>query len=328
MKRKIAGALVMVFLISIALLAGGCSNKSTGNSAQGKVKTLSNIVIGITQNNAGVDSYETTYEQTFEAEAKSMGVKAIVLDPGGDVDKQVDQVQDLIEDHVDVIIVWPTNGKALVPAVKKAYDAGIPVVITNTELDPSGNQYITAYTGPDNVTQGKEAGEMLVEALGGKGKIVEITGTPGYATAIERDEGFRDAINGQQGIQVLDSQPANWNREQAQTVMEDFLTKYPDIDGVYSEDDDMGVGALNAIKARGLAGKIKITGSTLYAVGYDEIKAGDYYGSVYQSPVDDAKMAFQTAVDIALGKQVQRFNYINTPKVTQANISQFARPAF
>ncbi len=286
--------------------------------------------IGITQNNVGVDSYQTTYEKAFKEAAKANpDVDVVVLDAGGDVARQIAQIQDLIQQKVQAIIVWPTNGKAVVPAVKKAFDAGIPVIITNSNIAEAGLPYIASFSGPNNIDQGNEAAEMMCKALGGKGEIVQISGQPGYTTAMEREKGFEDQLaKSCPDVKILANEPADWNREKAQRVMEDFLVKYPKIDGVYSGDDNMGVGALNAAKAAGRAGNIKFVGATNFAVGYDAIGKGEYYGSVYQSPVDDAKNALDTAIKVIKHEPVPKMNYFKTPPITADNMKEFTRPVF
>ena len=104
--------------------------------------------------------------------------------------------------------------------------------------------------------------------------------------------------------------------------------KYDDIDGVYSGDDNMGVGALNAAKAAGRAGDIAFVGATNFAVGYEAMARGEYYGSIYQSPVDDAEAALKTALDVLAGKDVPALNYFDTPKITKANMDEFDKPVF
>ena len=288
------------------------------------------IKIGITQNNVGVDSYQTTYEKAFKAAAAAdPNVDVVVLDAGGDVARQIAQIQDLTQQKVQAIIIWPTNGKAVVPAVRKAHEAGIPVIITNSNIAKEGMPYIAAFSGPNNIEQGKEAADMMCKALNNKGDIVQIAGKPGYTTAIEREKGFEDELaKACPEVKIMDTQPGDWNREKSQRVMEDFLVKYPKIDGVYAADDNMGVGALNAAKAAGRAKDIKFIGATNFAVGYEAMAKGEYYGSVYQSPVDDAENALQTAIDVVEGKKVPKMNYFKTPEITQENMKQFTKPVF
>ena len=288
------------------------------------------VTIGITQNNVGVDSYQTTYEQAFEEYAAGFdNVETVVLDAGGDVARQIAQMQDLIQQQVDAIIIWPTNGKAVVPVVRQAHQAGIPVVVTNSKIAEDGYDFIASFSGPDNITQGRYSAEMMCDALGGEGRIVQVAGQPGYTTAMERASGFEERLaEACPDVELMETQPADWNREKAQRVMENFLVKYDRIDGVYSGDDNMGVGALNAAKAAGRAEDIVFIGATNFAVGYEAMGRGEYYGSVYQSPVEDAKNALDTALAVLAGEEVPFLNYFDTPKITQANMDEFSKPVF
>lgn len=306
-----------------------CSTAMFGAAAAAQTMT-----IGITQNNVGVDSYQTTYERAFIAAAEANpDINAIVLDAGGDVARQLAQMEDLIQQQVDAIIIWPTNGEAVIPAVRRAHNAGIPVVVTNSNIAEQGFDFIRSFSGPDNVTQGSRSAEIMCErftALGiqDEARVVQISGQPGYTTAIERQQGFDDRLPEVcPNVTLVETQPGDWNREKSQQVMEAFLIKYDDIDGVYSGDDNMGIGALNAARAAGRDG-ITFVGATNFAVGYDAMAEGDYWGSIYQSPVDDAEAALQTAIDILNGEDVPFLNYFDTPKITQDNMGEYTKPVF
>ncbi len=290
--------------------------------------------IGITQNNVGVDSYQTTYEKAFIAAADANpDVETVVLDAGGDVARQIAQMEDLIQQGVDAIIIWPTNGEAVIPAVRKASQAGIPVIVTNSNIAEQGFDFVKSFSGPDNITQGARAAEIMCDKFKDMGiadsaQIVQISGQPGYTTAIERAKGFEDRLPEVcPNVNLMETQPGDWNREKSQKVMEAFLVKYDKIDGVYAGDDNMGVGALNAAKAAGRDGIIFV-GATNFAVGYEAMERGEYWGSIYQSPVDDAEAALQTAIDILQGKDVPFLNYFDTPKITQDNMGEFTKPVF
>jgi ribose transport system substrate-binding protein len=292
------------------------------------------MTIGITQNNVGVDSYQTTYEQAFIAAAEANpAIDTVVLDAGGDVARQIAQMEDLIQQGVDAIIIWPTNGEAVIPAVRKASQADIPVIVTNSNIAEQGFDFVASFSGPDNITQGARAAEIMCEKFTADGvqdeaRVVQISGQPGYTTAIERAKGFEDRLPEVcPNVTLVETQPGDWNREKSQQVMEAFLIKYDDIDGVYAGDDNMGVGALNAAKAAGREG-IVFVGATNFAVGYEAMEAGDYWGSIYQSPVDDAEAALQTAIDVLEGKDVPFLNYFDTPKITQDNMGDFTKPVF
>ena len=291
--------------------------------------------IGITQNNVGVDSYQTTYEQAFIAAAEANpAVEVVVLDAGGDVARQIAQMEDLIQQEVDAIIIWPTNGEAVIPAVRKAAQADIPVVVTNSNIAEAGFDFVASFSGPDNITQGSRSAEIMCDrfkALGieNEARVVQISGQPGYTTAIERAKGFEDRLPEVcPNVTLVETQPGDWNREKSQQVMEAFLVKYDDIDGVYAGDDNMGVGALNAANAAGRTEGITFVGATNFAVGYEAMERGEYWGSIYQSPVDDAEAALKTAIDLLDGKELPFLNYFDTPKITQENMSEFTKPVF
>jgi ribose transport system substrate-binding protein len=296
--------------------------------------TAADYKIGITQNNVGVDSYQTTYEKAFIAAAEANDkVEAVVLDAGGDVARQIAQMEDLIQQEVDAIIIWPTNGEAVIPAVRKAFNAGIPVIVTNSNIAEQGFEFVKVFSGPDNITQGSRSAEIMCDkfkdmGIADEAKVVQISGQPGYTTAIERQKGFDDRLPEVcPNVDLVETQPGDWNREKSQKVMEAFLVKYDDIDGVYAGDDNMGVGALNAAKAAGREGIIFV-GATNFSVGYEAMERGEYWGSIYQSPVDDAEAALKSAVDVLEGKELPFLNYFDTPKITQDNMSEYEKPVF
>src|SRR6056297_1658724 len=300
----------------------------------GSAAIAETMTIGITQNNVGVDSYQTTYENAFiEAAEANDNVEAVVLDAGGDVARQIAQMEDLIQQEVDAIIIWPTNGKAVIPAVRKAQQADIPVVVTNSNIDEQGFDFVASFSGPDNITQGARSAAIMCDKFKEMGiedeaQIVQISGQPGYTTAIERAKGFEDRLPEVcPNVDLMETQPGDWNREKSQQVMEAFLVKYDDIDGVYSGDDNMGVGAMNAAVAAGREG-ITFVGATNFAVGYEAMAEGTYWGPIYQSPVDDAEAALKTAIDLLNGEEVPFLNYFDTPKITQDNMDEFSKPVF
>ena len=319
MKKSLIFLTTLFFLVSVFSAAGLAADKK-----------LSDITIGITGFNFGVDSYQTTYEKAFVSHCKKLGVKYIKLDPKGDAALQANHIEDLIQKKVDVIIVWPVSGKGIIPAIRKANAAKIPVLVTNSPIDPSGEPLTKGFCGPDNVLEGKYAGEMMIEALGGKGKVVEIMGFPGYVTASERSQGFHDALKGHSGIEIIETQPGNWDRMKSQKVMENFLVKYGpgDFNGVYVADDNMGMGAVNALKAAGRIRDVVVTSACMFGEGYDAMGRGEIWGTVYQSPTSDAQIAVDTAIQVAQGKTIPKKNFFETPKVTHKVVHLFIKPPF
>ena len=325
---------VLSGLTAVLALTGGAYADQPSWLPANAPKPLSDITLGFANVNAGGNAYAATYTDTFINTAKELGVKSVVLDAQADPAKQADQIRDLIAQQVDVLIVWPANGKAVVPSVKQADAAGIPVVITNSDIDDTGRKYIKTFSGPNDYAEAEMAGKLMVKALAGKGNVVIIGGTPGYTVSQLRDQGFRDVVAKYPDIKIFDSQPVNWSREKSQALMEDYITRFgKKIDGVYSMDSGMGIGALSAIQAAEKEGKlepghIKQTDCTLFGVVWDAIKAQQYYGSVLQSPEEDAKAAIKAAILIVEGQKLPPKVYFDGVPVTKENVDQIKRPSF
>jgi ribose transport system substrate-binding protein len=338
MKKIIA---VVLTLLLIAVCFTGCkgadepkppptdSSTPSPNATDGKRDIP---LIGMSHFNVGANNYASTYAKTLDKLMKEEyqgQVDFYVVDAQGDAEKQLSDIDDLIEMKCDVVILWPVSATAVIPGVRALYEAGIPIINTNSGIDVSAQNMLTAFSGPSDYKQGYQAGEAMIEALGGKGKVVELSGLAGYDTAIQRTAGFTDAIKGTE-IEIIASEPADWSTEKAQTIMETFITKYgKEIKGVYCADDGISAGVLNALDAAGMNdGSIAITSPTLFASGYDAIAEGKQYASVLQSPIEDAKLALQLAVKVAKGESIEFDNRIPTFVVTKNNYKDFDRPSW
>ena len=315
--------LTVLLLVGVFVFAGG-GTESTGEKP---------ITIGYAVFNVGVDSYETYHNENFEAECERLGVDLIQLDAQGDIARQINQVENLMQKKPDVIVIWPVHGKAIVPVVKKAHDAGFKIVIANSPIDESGYDYVTAYAGPDNTKEGRDAAEMMIEAfkkrgIGGQKKVVELMGLPGYVTAMERSQGFQEVLAQHADFTLLATEPTDWNREKATRAMEDLLVKYKDLQGVYVADDNLGIGALNALKEAGRAKDVIMTSACVFGEGYDAMEEGYIQGTCYQYSGLDAINTVQVAVKVAKGEKVEFFSMFDSPKVTPDNMDKFKRPEY
>lgn len=288
-------------------------------------------VIGFANFYAGVNPYTVIYTKAIMAEAKKLDVELIHFDAQGDASAQINHMNDFIAKKVQGIILWPVDGIALIPATKKAHLAGLPVLITNSPMPEQGDAYNVGFSGPDDFLEGQLAAKLMLKGLNGrKANVVELTGTPGYSTAIARHEGFMSIMKNEPTVTILDSQPCSWDREKATRLMENYLVRFPKIDGVYTCDNNAAIGAYNAIveagrKVGGHDGII-MTDATLFGEGYDIIKTGTYYGSILQSPKTDGRQAIRLMVDVLNGKKIPRRNAIPTPSVHVDNVNEFDRP--
>lgn len=331
-KRNKAMRLGTAALLAATLTLGGAVAEDAPDWLGGELKKpLSETRIGITVLYPGSNAYQAKYAETAEQYTKELGLNATVMDPQGDPATQFNQIQDMASQNMDAIVVWPTSQNALIPAIRQAARAGIPIITSNSPIGEAGRRYIKGHTGPDDCAQAEQSAEMLADALGGKGDIVVVEGTPGYTVSILRKNCFLDKMaDDYPGITILASQTAEWNREKAQTVMETFLTQFGDkIDGVYAFDDGMGLGVISALQGAGKKpGEVKVVTCNQFGEGWDAMKEGWHSGSNKQSPIDDAILAIQTAVRIANGIDVPGLQGIETPKVLPGNVDEFERPTW
>lgn len=294
--------------------------------AAGTAGAAEKIVIGLSQPNNGWP-YIAIVTQTLEAEAAKLpNVELIVRDAQGDIAKQADDMDSLIAKGVDVILVCSLDGNAIIASIKAAYDAGIPVLAISNEPAEAGHKYLAGFSGPDDYVQGKIAAELMHEALGGKGNVVIIEGTPGQSTTGLRNKGFDDRLaEMNSAIKVLARQTAKWDPVRAKAVMEDFLTAYGDkIDGVFSHDDNTAASAGEVVRAAGKIDKIKIVGTGGSKNGTQAIRDGLLYGTMDQSPSTDGRQALKFALDLAAGRALPaKRNIIPMPKITAKNAKDF-----
>ena len=282
------------------------------------------VVIGLSEPNAGWP-YIAAYIKAFQAAAAKLpNVEVITLSADGDIAKQASDFDTLIAKKVNVILVCSLDGKAILPSIKAAKDAGIPVLAVSNE--PASDADIVGYAGPDDYEQGRIAAELMNDALKGKGNVVIVEGTPGQSTTFARNKGFEDRLKELNSkIVILARQTAEWDPVKAKAVTENFLTRYGDrINGIFSQDDNTASACGEVVKAAGKQGKIVIVGTGGSKNGTAAIRAGLVYGTMDQSPTTDAQWGLKFALDIAAGKPLpKKRNIIPMPKITKANAAKF-----
>ncbi len=283
------------------------------------------IVIGHSQPNLGWP-YIAAVTNVLEAEAKGMeGVTVVTLSADGDIAKQSSDIASLVNRGVDVLLVTSLDGNAVVPALKQAHDAGIPILAVSNEPSEAGQALLAGYSGPDDYVQGVIAAELLNDALGGKGGIAIIEGSPGQSTTLLRTQGLKDRLAELKSeITILGSQTADWNPVKAKDVAQAFLTAYGDeLVGVFAQDDNSGAAAAQVFKAAG-RGEIKVVGTGGTINGLKAIREGLMYGTMDQSPTTDGKQALEFAIILAKGETLpEKRNIIPMPKITAENVDQF-----
>jgi ribose transport system substrate-binding protein len=283
------------------------------------------IVIGHSQPNLGWP-YIAAVTNVLEAEAKGMdGITVVTLSADGDIAKQSSDIASLVNRGVEVLLVTSLDGNAVVPALKQAHDAGIRILAVSNEPSEAGQALLAGYSGPDDYVQGVIAAELLNDALGGKGGIAIIEGSPGQSTTLLRTQGLKDRLAELKSeITILGSQTADWNPVKAKDVAQAFLTAYGDeLVGVFAQDDNSGAAAAEVFKAAG-RGEIKVVGTGGTINGLKAIRDGLMYGTMDQSPTTDGKQALEFAILLAKGETLpEKRNIIPMPKITAENVDQF-----
>jgi ribose transport system substrate-binding protein len=223
-----------------------------------------------------------------------------------DVEKQMQIVENMIQTGIQALVITPSGSREIVSALVKAKDANVPIVIVDTRVDAKAaadaGVKAATFVGSDNYAGGKLAGEYLVKVSGGKAHVGILEGIPGHETGDSRMRGFRDAVKGAAGVTIVASQPANWERDQGFNVFQNMLQAHPDIDSVFACSDLMALGAVEAIRAAGRTGSIKVIGFDALDDAKKAIGAGTMEASVAQFPAEMGKAAIESAVKVIHGE--------------------------
>ncbi|HPE54319.1 D-ribose ABC transporter substrate-binding protein [Mesotoga prima] len=226
--------------------------------------------------------------------AAGLGVEVIVADGRDNPAKQLGDIEDFVQQKLDLIVINPTDSDAIVTAVEEANKAGIPVI--TVDRGANGGMVI-AHIASDNVAGGMMAGEYVAMLLDGKGNVVELEGIVGTSAARDRGEGFGAAISKYPDIKIVAKQVANFNRAEGLVVMENILQANPNIDAVFAHNDEMALGAIEAIKAAGLLDKIKVVGFDAVDDAVAAVNAGEMAATVAQQPFVMGQLAVVKAFE-------------------------------
>ena len=294
------------------------SSGTTGNT--GTQKAFNMCVV---HNSADHPSI-TAITNGMNDEAAVYGATVTYFDPALDPQKQVSMIEDCISRKADVIVVNAVDPAAVVPSLKKASEAGIPVLMQNADTNDEGHAYTKAFIGSQSFDQGYAVGQMIAKALNNKGNVVLVTGKPGQTDAVNRTEGMKAAFaDAKADIKILAEQPGDWSKDKALTVMQDLLTRYPDINAVFGHDDPMALGALEAIKAAGKQNDIKVFGVNGNKEACAAVKDGTMAGTALQLSYLVGVYTVRAGYDLMQGRLIPREILAPTAPVTKENVDQW-----
>jgi ribose transport system substrate-binding protein len=289
---------------ALALSVSGCGRPGSARH-----------LIGFSQCNLG-EPWRVAMNAEVAARAKDFpDLQIVFADAQQDNAKQVADVETFLRQRVDLLMISPNEAKPLTPVVAKVFRAGIPVIVIDRGVE--GNEY-TIFIGADNYEIGRQAGEHIVQVLGGKGTIVEIRGLPGSPPAIDRGRGMHDVIAKYPDIQVVHNPVGNWLREEAMAQMEMALAANPKIDLVYAHNDPMAMGAYLAAKAKGREKEMKFIGIDALP-GLDggrQAVADGKLDATFVYPTG-GRQAVELAEKILHGEQVPHRMVLGTEKIVR-----------
>ena len=259
------------------------------------------VLIVKTRNNP----FFTPMIEAFQNTATTLGVEGEVQSAADEtsVEQQAALVQTEVQNGVKAILITPADSKALVPVLKAAQDRGVLVIDLDNRLDPATVQaqglILGGYVGANNEDGGKLAGEEMIAALNGSGKVAILEGIRGVDNAEARKRGFLGAVT--TNLEIAATETANWKTEEAHDKTQNILKAHPDIKGIFCANDDMAIGALKAVAEAGKRGQIKV-------IGYDNIPgvksalaSGDMTATIEQHPDLMGQYGLKLAVGILNG---------------------------
>ncbi len=275
-------------LISAAVLS---ASFSAGAMAQ---DTLALVVS--TLNNP----FFVTMKEGAEKKADQLGYKLIVLDSQNDPSKELSNVEDLIVRGVKVILINPTDSDAVSNAIRVANQAKIPVIT----LDRGANRGdVVTHIASDNVAGGEMAGKFISEKIGKNARVIQLEGIAGTSAARERGEGFMKAVKSEK-MELLASQPADFDRTKGLNVMENMLSSKPNTQAVFAQNDEMALGAIRAVQASGK--DILVVGFDGTKDGIAAVKRGLLGATIAQQPGLIGEIGVESAVKLLKGEAVDK----------------------
>lgn len=281
---------------------------------------LKSATIGFSQSEKEANPFRIAETASIKAEAKRRGLKLLTANGQSQFSKQISDVQDLIAKGADLLVIAPLNSDGWEPVLRAAAARHIPIVTIDRKINAKPCKDYVSFIGSDFVQQGKRAADQMIEATGGKGKIAILLGAAGNNVTTERTKGFKDRIKEKApGLKVVFQQTGDFAREKGQQVTEQLIQSNPGITGIYAENDEMGLGAVNALKGAGKKpGDVKIVTVDGTRNAVQGIVDGWIAGVVESNP-RFGPLAFQTLDTFTQGKKVAQDIVIQDSAYTKAN---------
>lgn len=304
------------FFIVLSLAAALLNCNPSNDNAKGE-KPLIGVSMLSMQN-----EFIVSVSDAIEKKASAVGTELIVVDAERSALKQIEQIESFIAQGVDAIIMNPCEVEASSPAVTKALAAGIPIINVNsaTATQP------TAFVGSDDVESGRIAMEYIAKRLNEKGNIIMIHGYMGQAAQIQREQGAREVLKKYPGLNLLAHQTGEWDRAKSMSLMENWIQSYGNkIDGVFAQNDEMGLGAVKALEAAGMKSKVVVVSIDAIPDALRAVEKGTLDATVFQNAGQQGTQAVETALKIIAKQPYEKQVLIPFQLVTKQNVAEFKK---
>lgn len=313
-KKGLAAVLVLMMVVAMA----GCGAKEEEKKDDGSKEEKLTIGYSV----YWMSEFTTLMGDAMQEVADEEGIELLTSDGNQDPQLQLSQIENFITKDVDAIVCAAIDPDAMAPGIAAAKEAGIPFVAINMVID---NEDVTAYVGPDDVQAGELAAQYVVDQLKGEGNVIVIQGGDGFSATVDRAEGVQKVLDANSGITALEIQSGEWDRAKSESLMENYIQKYGDeIDGVICHNDEMALGAVQALQSAGMDKDVYVSGIDAIADALSWISDGGSYASVFQDPVVEGKLGLEYAVKLAKGEKVDPVNnYIEMTLVTADNVADY-----
>src|SRR5690349_144974 len=283
---------------------------------------LKGATVGFSQSEKEANPFRTAETQSIRDEAEKRGVNLLVTNAQSDLNKQISDIKSLLDRGAKLLIVAPLNSDGLQPAFDAAKAKQVPVVTIDRKVTSQPCTDYLTFIGSDFVEQGKRAAQQMIKATGGSGKVAILLGASGNNVTVDRTKGFKDGI-ANSGLQVVAEQTGEFDGSKGQAVMEQLIQSNPDITAVYAENDEMGVGAVTALKAAG-----KTPGKDVKIVSIDgtrtavQLIADGSYTAVIESNPRFGPLAFDTLEKFGKGDEISQNIVISDDEYDTSNAAQ------
>lgn len=319
MKKFLCTLLSLAMLLSLAA-CGSNPQSQTSEPGTDATPEEDTILIGISIPNKANEA-NMNMIQGIEDYVKNMSnVELLILDAEGKGENHMKHAETFISKQVDVALVGPYDAAAGQPAVEALLDAGIPTITLKAEISDNS---ICPYVGQDDAVAGEIEMQWVADQLGGKGNIVVIEGPIGNSAQILRNEGIYKVLENYPDINVLYTQTGNWNREEGMSLMENWLQTGEQIDAVVAHNDDMALGAYDALVDADLNGKILCIGIDAVAAAMQSVAASEMDATVLQDSYGIGKKGIEVALKAAAGETMESTYYIDPVLLTIDNIGDY-----